>query len=538
MASPSPGQTIEASTDNNTAPRQRRKNRNRSNPDNTSTNDEASRRAVAEDQRRRELILSYARLPNGQEMELPIGDDFNGYHALPRKGYYMRLLQLREQVNSEDQRVLPESFKAPLPWVPDPTDDTLAHSHWDEDEESEQDDDNSHSSRLAYNNERPRKRMCKRSNLPSRVQRYHRKFYHLSKEFVLPEDESEEEVFPEHKIRKTPPTFMGIPREIRMMIYRHLLVNKKPITVHGGWKQVRRSNWLSLSTSILSTCKIVHDEACVVLYGENVFLYLLRDPIFSQQAILNLATDDDETLSEDESDSGSEYEDEEEECLFCNDDRERCIDIAKYAHLFRKIVVEAEHNRYSKATQESMAAAIKLFAKPSDSESRDDTCNIRTLTVRVSPLWNEKEHDSGAGRFTFIDFFETNAPVIQAIKTLDCQMLHVEILTRYMSRQSSNSAITLSEDGSVRLTVDRRYERYLNMIRQGKAHQGALDERDKVMQLRMREMANRAMLAIDELAKHVEAQCTERNFHQDTTMDLALNWPNVSFDDFDDDMTY
>ncbi|PTB41988.1 uncharacterized protein TrAFT101_008911 [Trichoderma asperellum] len=538
MASPGPEPAPEVTTpNNNRAPHQKKKDRDLSDPDDASTSDAAFKKAAAESQRRSELILSYARLPNGQEIELPLDDDFIGFHALPRKGYYMRLLQLREQVNSQDKRALPESFKAPPPWVPDPTDDDArAHAHWGEDEENEENDCNSHGSRSAYNSRRPRKRVCRRPNRTPRAQRYHKKFYHLSKEFVLPEDESEEEELPEHIIRKTPPTFMGIPREIRMKIYHHLLVNKKPITVHGEWKQVRRSNSLRLSTGILSVCKIVHEEACVVLYGENVFLYLLRDPIYSQQAILSLATHDGDISAEDEGESGSEYEDE-EESLFCNDHREKCIDIAKYAHLFRKIVVEAEHNRYSKATRESMAAAIKVFAKSSDGAPRDDTCNIRTLTIRVSPLWHEEEDEPGTGRFTFIDFFEAQAPVIKAIKTVDCQILHVEILTRYMSRLSSNSAITLSEDGSVRFTVDRRWERYHNMIRQGRAHQGVLDERDKVMQYRMSQMTNRTSTAIDELAKHVEAQCNERNFHQDTTMGLAINWPNLDFDDVDD-VTY
>ncbi|KAL6910920.1 hypothetical protein GGI43DRAFT_391485 [Trichoderma evansii] len=510
MATPVPEQVVEV-----TAPR-RKRNRNRSDPDDTSTSDAASKKAEAEAQRRNELILSYARHPNGQEMELPLDGDFTGFHALSRQSYYVGIRQLREQINSADKQVLSESLRAPSPWVPDPTDDSIpAHSYGGEDEKIEEDDRNSDGSHSAYNNGRPRKRMCRKSNL-----------------FVLPEDESDEKESSDLILRKTPHNFMGIPREIRMKIYRHLLVNKKPITVHGGWKQVHRSNKLNLSTSILSTCKIVHDEACVVLYGENVFAYLLRDPVYSQQAILNLATDDDEILSEDESDSGSEYEDEEEESLFCNDRAERCIDIAKFAHLFRKIVVEAERNRYSKATQQSMATAIRFFAKQSDGASRDDTCNIRTLTIRVSPLWHE-EGDEPGGRFTFIDFFEANAPVIKAIKTLDCQILHVEILTRYMSRQSSSSAITLSEDGSVRLTVDRRCERYLNMIHQGRAHQGALDERDKVTQLRMGVMANRASVAIDELAKHVEEQCKERNFHQDTTMGLAINWPNIYVDKLD-----
>lgn len=515
MDLPNLKELLETIAPNNRASR-RRRNEDISGPDDTSTGNAASKKAKAQEQRRREKYeLSYVRLRNGQEMELPLEEDFYGINALPHRRYWRRLRQRQKQVNSENPRVLPKSLKAPAPWVPDPTtEDISTHCYGCEDEEDEGDG-------RVWNNERPSKRMCRRSNVSSRPPK--------SQEFIHPEDESDEEELPEHIIRKTPPTFMGIPREIRMEIYRHLLLSEKPVTVHGEWKQVHRSNQLSLPMSILRTCQAVHDEACVVLYGENVFVYLLRDPIYSQRAILDLATNDDEpSPSDDESDSGSEYEDEEGDSLFCNDHRERCIDIDKYAHLFRKIAVEAEHNRYSKATQESMAAAIRFFA------SRDDTCNIRTLTVRVSPLWNEEGYEPGAGRFTFIDFFEPQAPVIRAIKALDCQKLHVDILTRYMSRQSSNVFITWSKGGSVRLTVDRRWQRFHNVIRQGRAHKGVLDEeKDEVMQFRKEEMMNRALRAIDELARHVEAQCNERNFHQDTTMGLAVNWPNVNLEDFE-----
>ncbi|KAL7925375.1 hypothetical protein ACQKWADRAFT_283838 [Trichoderma austrokoningii] len=524
-------QLVEAIEPDN-KPSRRRENKDVSGADDTSTDEAASKKAEAKEQQHRKIMMRRVRHHDGREMELPVEEDFSGYTRLPHQGYWRRLVQFQEQINKEDPQVLPDSIKAPAPWAPDPFSDEIQFRP--DRRESEEDD--------GYGHGRPSKRMRRNSNVSPKARRYYRKFSYLSKAFVRPGDESDEEL-PEHEIQKTPPTFMGIAREIRMKIYRHLLLNSRPITVHGEWKRVHRSNRLSLPMSILGTCKLVHDEACVVLYGENVFVYLLRDPVYSQRAILNLPTNDDVPSSDDESDSGSEYEDEEEEdSLFCNDHGERCIDTDKYAHLFRKIVVEAEHNRYSRATQESMATAIGFFGTQADGVvSRGDACNIRTLTIRVSPLWNEEGGEPGAGRFTFIDFFETNSPVIQAIKTVDCQTLHVEILTRYMSRQSSNSAITWSEDGSVRLTVDRRWERYHNMVRQGRAHLGVLDERDKVMRLRMREMTNRTSVAIDELARHVEAQCNERNFHQDTTMGLAVNWPNINFDDLeveDMDMEY
>jgi hypothetical protein len=516
-------QAAEVEPPGNKAPRKRKAKENRSDIDDISTRDEAAKKH--RDKRRSEIMLDYARFYNGQEFELPLDEDFIGFSAVPRKGYYMRIRQLREQVNSQDNRIFPKSLKAPAPWVPDPNDDCVpAHPYWDEHEGSGEDNSSGHGSSSTRNGSKPNKRMCRRSNIPSKTREYYKRFDALSKEYVLPEDESEEEELPEHIIRKTPPTFMGIPTEIRMEIYRYLLLTKRAIAVHGGWKQVYRNNNVNLSTGILRVCKIVHEEACIVLYGENEFLYRLRDPIFSQQGIISLATDDD-IPTDDESESGSEYEeDDDERSVVGSVQKESIINIDKYAYLFRKITVEAEHNRYSKNTQESMAAAISIFDNQREGVSEDDSNNIHTLTIRVSPLWHEEDDDEpGQGRFTFIDFFYVDAPVNCAIKAVDCQRLHVEILTSYMSRQSSNSAITMSENGSVRLNVDRRSERLLNMIKQGRAHQGSLDMRDKVMQHRMVELAKRSSNLIDELASHIETQCRERGFYQETTMDLATN---------------
>ncbi|KAL7797569.1 hypothetical protein V8C37DRAFT_280753 [Trichoderma ceciliae] len=488
--------------------------------------------ATAKDKRWSETMLDYARFHDGREVELPVDGDFVGFPALPRRGYYLRLRQLREQVNSEDKRVLSESITASAPWVPDPYDDRIpTQACWGEEDGDEQEGSSS-----AQNATRPNKRMCRRLARLSGQQRHYNKFYSLSQAFVLPEDESEEEELPEHMIRKTPPTFLGIPREVRMKIYRCLLIARKAIAVHGGWKQVYRNNDLNLSTGILRVCKVVCDEACVVLYGENLFLYRLRDPTYNVRNIANLATNDD-VLPDGERDSDSEYE-EEEKNLGCQ--KESSIDVAKYAPLFRKIAVEAEHNRYSEDTQESMAAAIQVFATRDEGRPGEGSCNIHTLTIRVMPLWEKKEDEPDKGRFTFVDFFQADTPVIRAIKAVNCQVFHIDILTRYMSRPSANAPITLSGKGACRLTVNRRHERFYNMMREegggGGGGGDGLGEKDKAMQRRMVDMAKRSSIVMDSLAWHIERQCSQRNFHEETTMDLFVDSPHdSSWNDVDDE---
>jgi hypothetical protein len=64
--------------------------------------------------------------------------------------------------------------------------------------------------------------------------------------------------------------FLELPREIRNLIYRELLLNTLPLIVH-----MRRVHRFEASTTpypaILQTNKQIHDEAAAVLYGENTW---------------------------------------------------------------------------------------------------------------------------------------------------------------------------------------------------------------------------------------------------------------------------
>ncbi|KAJ4423513.1 hypothetical protein N0V82_001838 [Gnomoniopsis sp. IMI 355080] len=72
-------------------------------------------------------------------------------------------------------------------------------------------------------------------------------------------------------------SFSRMPIEVRRRIYRELLKAKNSITVLKGWSQVYRRQQLDLHASILGVSKGHNLDANAVLYGENMFRYILRD---------------------------------------------------------------------------------------------------------------------------------------------------------------------------------------------------------------------------------------------------------------------
>ncbi|KAL6819241.1 hypothetical protein V8C40DRAFT_281549 [Trichoderma camerunense] len=482
------------------------------------------KRAKAKDLRRelrKQFRRDCAQLPNGLRLELPGKEDFVGISKVPNKSHYSKIAKDREELDKDGKRELPVSLKASAPQVPDPYDDKPQLSYLKRGGYQQQEEEEEENQEQEVNQE------PERDYEPFRFSRKRARK-------APPPPPPPPPPPAEPVVQKTPATFMGMPREIRMEIYRHLLTATKPIPVHGGWKQVYWTKDLQMSTAILGTCSIVHEEASVVLYGANTFLYRLRDANFNGDYIDNLATDD-ELIGRDGDESGSEYEDdleqddEDDEDGPVGPDMECSINIETYGHLFRHIAIEAEANRYSAVTQDCMVNAMNVFRKPDQDGPVTASRNIHTLTVCIMPLLNQQSNQL-QGRFTFIDFFLPGSPVIEAIKSIDSQMLHVDILTRHASRRSAQ--VTVKGTGSCRLTINRRHEQAMNYF-QGEA------SGDKAVRRRTVEMAKRSAEAIDTLAKHIEEQCNRRHFDKDTTMDMDVDspdWLNVDQDDDQDDV--
>ncbi|KAL7823214.1 hypothetical protein V8C26DRAFT_435461 [Trichoderma gracile] len=504
-------------------------------------------RETTQKQRQEQILLGKAGLHHGLELELPEEPDFaNYYSAVPQMGHYLNIRKLRQDIKKEDDDPpQPQSHMAPAPWVPSPYDDAFPkRPYWAGDDHEEGDEQEESQGR-------PRKRACTRSNASAKRQRCNAKPSPLSQEFILAEDESDEEEpqIPEHIIRKTPPTFMGIPTEIRLQIYRDLLIAEQPIQVFGGWKQLYWKEDLRLSTGILRVCKAVYEEACTVLYGANTFLYLLRDPSSEMDDLDDLATDDSPQTAEDyyNDDSDLDYE-EEDTKRPVRPPKERTINIAKYAHLFRKLNIKAEANRYSGVTLEGMAAAVNVFARkvaPDGTgwDKSSSSCFIRTLTVSVSPTSSNQQGSSSSSNnksqepnFTFVNFFVPGSPVLAAIKAVDCRLLRIDILT---SETKRGKTCSMSGTGSCRLEFNRFYERYC--ADDGGTQIGFGDGENRFARRRAMKMAKMAKLSekrIDELAEHVALFCKQRGFGQRTTEGMDVDspyWNDFEDEDVDED---
>ncbi|KAK7183414.1 hypothetical protein PSPO01_10663 [Paraphaeosphaeria sporulosa] len=65
---------------------------------------------------------------------------------------------------------------------------------------------------------------------------------------------------------KKPLGFANLPAELRNKVYRHLFVTEEKIMFPDAEN-------MSRSSQFLSTCKLVHNEGCSILYGENKFRF-------------------------------------------------------------------------------------------------------------------------------------------------------------------------------------------------------------------------------------------------------------------------
>lgn len=58
---------------------------------------------------------------------------------------------------------------------------------------------------------------------------------------------------------------LSLPAELRLMIFRHLLVEDRPLPTH--W----RGGYYNIRPDVLTTCKKIRREAFEIMYGENTF---------------------------------------------------------------------------------------------------------------------------------------------------------------------------------------------------------------------------------------------------------------------------
>ena len=105
------------------------------------------------------------------------------------------------------------------------------------------------------------------------------------------------------------PSLLGLPPEVRLEIYRHLLVHHESIQpqilrnldYYTGIRRAERaiSNTrshpvrdFSPKTAILRTCRQIYGEAVSILYGENTFLYSCDVSIFNNEDYIKVGFPD------------------------------------------------------------------------------------------------------------------------------------------------------------------------------------------------------------------------------------------------------
>jgi hypothetical protein len=257
-------------------------------------------------------------------------------------------------------------------------------------------------------------------------------------------------------------SFMGLPAEVREQIYRGLLVSHKPIPVYGSWRRVYQREKPGLDINILMVSKKVFAEARGVMYGENTFLYRLRDaPTRSHEManIQDLANADiyvpEPGMIDQESIANKDANP-----LAQPIHEPGTIDTVKYAQYFRLITVEADSNRSTPSTKEFMADAIKMFAKA------PYNANIHTLKIIISPSF---EH----GKFTFVDFFEPASELMVALKSLHCEVIHVHILNKLL-----NNGVWPSSTDLVLRTHQLRFHRQLALQELEDKRNDKINDRD------------------------------------------------------------
>ncbi|KAF5631271.1 hypothetical protein F52700_6976 [Fusarium sp. NRRL 52700] len=257
-------------------------------------------------------------------------------------------------------------------------------------------------------------------------------------------------------------SFMGLPAEVREQIYRGLLLSDNPIHVYDSWRRVYKRKNPGLDISILMVCKRVFVEARGVMYGENTFLYLLRDAPTQYHVMANIQdlVNDDVYVPEPSMRDQENIANRDTNPLALPVHEPGTIDTAKYAQYFRFITVMADPNRATAITKEFMVGAIKMFAKP------PYKANIHTLKIVISPMLQH-------GKFTFVDFFEPTSELMIALRALPCERIHVQILNKLL-----NSGAWPSSTDLILRTHQLRFQRQLVLQALEDKRKDESDDRD------------------------------------------------------------
>ncbi|KAI1648126.1 uncharacterized protein F4817DRAFT_364536 [Daldinia loculata] len=148
-------------------------------------------------------------------------------------------------------------------------------------------------------------------------------------------------------------TLGRLPTEIRDEILRYILISPRDIAVFRGWTRVYGRRGPKLDLAILYTCRVLWLEGLRILFGENTFLYDIRDPP--------------DYLEMTERIMGR---------VFLKDK----IPIDKYGHLMRYIKINVPANRLNSTVISNFCNAIRKFVP---GHGLAEPAHLHTLTLKI-----------------------------------------------------------------------------------------------------------------------------------------------------------
>ncbi|RYP05535.1 hypothetical protein DL764_003712 [Monosporascus ibericus] len=192
--------------------------------------------------------------------------------------------------------------------------------------------------------------------------------------------------------------FGRLPAEIRDKVFREVLVWPRDIRVLRGWTLVfpRQRPRLAAGLALLRTCEVLRLQGTRILYGENTFLYLIRDPSDAHPATRPVLRG-----------------------VYGNS----VIPVDRYGHLIRRVKVVVEANRM--CGREYRDNFIKAVTKFEGGLAIPAT--LRTITIEVPAL---TAVDLGNGgdplHVPICNFFGGDrSRVLSALKKINVQYIRV-----------------------------------------------------------------------------------------------------------------
>ncbi|KAI1799377.1 hypothetical protein F4811DRAFT_544149 [Daldinia bambusicola] len=155
-------------------------------------------------------------------------------------------------------------------------------------------------------------------------------------------------------------TLGRLPAEVRDEILRYKLISPNDIPVFKGWTRVFQRIGPKLDLAILYTCRILCMEGLRILYGENTFLYDIRDP----PDFLGIM-------------------DELKGRVYTKDK----IPVDKYGHLMRYLKINVPYNRLDSFVVDNFRNAIQKFVP---GNGLAEPARLHTLTLKLPAVKVEK----------------------------------------------------------------------------------------------------------------------------------------------------